>query len=248
MPEISAGSILGRGFAIWFRHLVPFTLLTLIVMSPILVYDWFHLDSPHSLKEMRATAWLATPLGLIATAPITYAVFRALRGERVSFAKCLSVLLGRALPVVGTVAIMAAIVVGGLLLLATLHAVPLLLFVLFLVMAALLIWLWCMWWVAIPVNAVERPGPWKSLRRSTELTHRARGKIFLLWLTLTAIDIGVVLVVRVVIGSQPMRMLVDTMFDAPLTALTAVTSAVAYHDLRLRHEGAEPETLASVFD
>ena len=51
--------------------------------------------TPQSLKELQAVVWLSVPLGLIATAPITYAVFQSLRGQRVSFGKCLAVLIRR---------------------------------------------------------------------------------------------------------------------------------------------------------
>ena len=140
--------------------------------------------------------------------------------------------------------------------------------VLIAVLAGAVGWIFSMFWVAVPVCVLEAPGVSASLGRSARLTNRHRWKIllvlFLLFLILgvpgyalrqallpvTWIHPDAPEVLVATHGQQAVKtyMVLSTLFSMLTGPLTAVASAVVYHDLRTSKEGVGVEEIAKVFD
>ncbi len=248
MGEFSAGSVIGRSFAIWLKNLVPFTLLSLIVFSPLFGYTFVFSSGELTVERIQRYTLIIMPLtmvlGFIATGAMTYGVFQQLRGQPASIGKCLGVGLARMFPILGVGLMMGLALMAGLIAL----IVP------GLIVLAML-------WVAVPVAIVERPGVLASLSRSAELTkgHRwsAFGVIFLVLL----VNWGVGQIVQKIflgdlhgmtadqiIHALKVFLVANVVQSAILAPLQAVSTAVGYHDLRVAKEGVQIDQLASVFD
>jgi hypothetical protein len=247
--EFSAGSVIGRSFSIWLRNFIPFTILSLVVFSPMIFWSISLTSGTPTLDSVRKFALYSTPLtmvfGLISTGAMTYGVFQQLRGTPASIGKCLGVGIGRLFPVLG-VGIMAG--------LAMLVGFVALIIPGFIVM--------CMLWVAVPVAVVERPGVFGSLSRSSDLTKGHRGSVFGVIFLLGVINWIVSFVTQKAIVPDPQTvkdldafmhalrvyLVVSMLESAVLAALSAVAAAVGYHDLRVSKEGVDTNQLATVFD
>ena len=110
-----------------------------------------------------------------------------------------------------------------------------------------------MFWVAIPAAVVERPGILASLQRSRDLTRDNRWKLFGTLVVLVVFNIGSGYILEEFLGvgvvHAPISVqLLDLLVQAFFSALFAVASAVAYHDLRIAKDGVSAEEIAGVFD
>jgi hypothetical protein len=242
MQQFSAGAVLSRSFSIWLKNIIPFTILTLLVYSPLILYTLLVLGGDMTLKGIetwgRINGLLGYILSLVATAALTYGTFQQLRGRHAGIGESIGVGLKRLLPVLGVGILAGLCVVGGLILL----IVPG-----FIVM--------CMLWVAVPVAVVERPGVGASLKRSAELTKGSRWHIFGIVIVLAVINgiVNYILQSSFVENATSMTDIKVYMFLALMVSilfgsLQAVCSAVGYHDLRESKEGVGIEELAKVFD
>jgi len=118
-----------------------------------------------------------------------------------------------------------------------------------------LIYVWVMLWVTFPVAVIERRGL-GSFRRSAQLTKGFRWRIFLLFILLFALGIGMALSMKAIGGALEHSSLdqfaggvaVEWLITGFTTALSAVVAAVSYHDLRVAKEGLDTDQIASVFD
>src|SRR5262249_11459126 len=108
-----------------------------------------------------------------------------------------------------------------------------------------------MLWVAIPVAVVERPGMFRSLSRSRELTRgfrwRLLGVLLVIFVASTAASWLVELILNPVF-EPVIKSIVTLVVQTAFTALWAVASAVSYYMLRTSKEGVEIEQIAAVFD
>lgn len=113
------------------------------------------------------------------------------------------------------------------------------------------LFLLCLWSVTIPVCAVEKLGPLKSMKRSAELTKNYRMTIFALIL----INVLIVMAVTVAAGglvvtfvSSPFiaGMLLTLILAAP-QAFSNIMVSVIYCDLRSIKDGAPVESLDRAF-
>jgi hypothetical protein len=249
MGSVSAGSILGRSFSIWLRNFVPFTLLSLVVHAPLMVWVVIMMSGEPNLDSITRYGMLATPiemvLGLIATGAMTYGVFMQLRGQPAGIGKCLSVGLSRLFPILGVGLLAGIAIIGG--------------FILLIVPGVIIM---CALWVAVPVAVVERPGVGASLSRSSALTKGYRGSIFgvilligvLNWLVSFVTqkifigDVQSLGSVEEIMSHLRMFLILSVVEGSILGALSAVAAAVGYHDLRVAKEGVAVEQLAAVFD
>ncbi len=247
VTEFRVGNVLGRGFSILLKNIVPFGLLALLVSSPPTIYALVS-GGPSTMEASEAMeagtigtilSIVSFLLGYLVTAVLVYGTIRELRGDRASIGDCIKGGLAVLLPVIGV-----AIVAG----LATLVGSVLLIIPGVIVFVVL--------WVAIPAAVVERPGVFASLSRSAELTKGHRWQIFGLVLLLVALGAIVTLVVAAAMGgltaytqsgSTPI-LLINLAISAFFVALWAVVSAVSYHDLRVAKEGIGTEDIAAVFD
>ena len=55
-PEFRVGSVLNRSISIWFKNLVPFTLLAIIFQSPVLIYAYVKMAEIPWSKADRETS------------------------------------------------------------------------------------------------------------------------------------------------------------------------------------------------
>lgn len=230
--------MIGRSFPIWLRNFVPFTILSLIVYLPLLVYAFVTFGGGEVTEAAEKRYDLISTvagrlLDLIVTGAVVYGVFQQVRGQPAGLVDCLRVGLTRLLPVLGV-----GIIVGILVALGTVA----------LVIPGIILQL--MYWVAVPVAVVERLGVVGSMKRSAQLTSGVKGTIFLILLVLFLIQFAVIFGVVVAASasdSAAFQVLITLLVAIPFGALTAVTNAVAYHDLRVAKEGVGIEELVRVF-
>jgi len=253
----SAGSVLARGFTIFFKNFIPFSVLALIVHSPVILYAAV-VGSDPSLPAIKTYAAVAGIGGLLLTAitvgAVTYGVFQQLRGSRPSIGQCIAAGLGRVVSVIGVsiltalallgAALIPAVIAGMLAMLSPILAVIIVALPALLVLTVL--------WVAVPATVVERIGAMAALNRSSALTRGRRWSVFLVLFVLAVITQGTTLLVTLVGQSgevSVMTLLVGSQIIGAIEGgLMAVTTAVGYHDLRVSHEGIATEDLAKVFD
>jgi hypothetical protein len=245
------GRVLGRSFSIWLRNLAPFTILSVIVYSPLLVYAFVTLPTLRRSRDLElyrvssfVGGWL---LGMVVTSALIYGVLEQLRAQRVGMGACLRVGFTRLLPVVGVAICVGAImfcVAFPFLLLVVLFRAPLLLM---LVAAFVALIILSRYWLAVPVAVVERPGVIASLRRSSQLTRGAVGSIFLVLLVLQVLQFLAGVVVGLTVTTPSGIQWATVAVTVVLGTLTAVANAVGYHDLRVAKEGVGIEDLVRVF-
>jgi len=236
------GSVISRGFKIYFRNFFSFTLLLAIIFSPLMVLTLSLVDADMTEDDINAVVFLLMGggffLSIVASAAVTYGTFEQLRGRHATVGASVIVGLKRLLP---------ALLVGFVML-----------FGIALGFVALIIpgiMFSCMWWVAIPVSVVERPGIFASLSRSRELTKGYRwqvfGAMFLLNMvsSMTSSVLELVFLGKNATVGDIRTYMIGVLVVTTLTAgVTAVVTVVAYHDLRHVKEGIDTDELASVFD
>src|SRR5262249_49898 len=111
--------------------------------------------------------------------------------------------------------------------------------------------LYTRWYVFAPVCVVEAKGPLGSMRRSAELTKGNRWKIFAIAIIVLVCGALVDELINLVL-IVPMPPFADfavrAVFEGAWFAFSNIMSVVIYHDLRAAKEGADIESIASVFD
>ena len=244
--ELNIGEVVSSSFKIWGRNLVPFSVLAIIVHSPVIILGAIWYSAAHTVEETSIFSSLVSFLqGLILnqllSAVIIYGVFEQLRGRRPGVGKCISVGVTRLPLAIGVVLLSTLVILGGTLLL----IIPgiILTFALY---------------VALPVAVVERPGVVKSLRRSAELTKGSRWAIFAIalitsiLLSLILLLVGGAITLILSLGGTPFTEETFNMIvlfgSIPFQAIGGVVPAVMYHDLRVGKEGVGIEDLAAVFE
>ena len=229
------GVVLSKTFNLLTQQFGKFALLTLVPLVPLLALTLFALGRPPSPAAFGAlgviTGLLTFFLGIVAQATTLYGAFQAMRGQSFTIGQSLQIGLGRAVPVVG-VALLVGFAVGFATLL--------------LIVPGLMVL--CMYYVAIPVCVIERPGVMASASRSADLTRGYRWPIFGLILLVAIIAAVVGAVLTRLGGGGIMGLLLHFVWQIVSTAFGAVLVAVVYHDLRVAKEGIDIESLANVFD
>ncbi len=170
-------------------------------------------------------------LGSMAQAMALYGAFQQMAGRSFSIGESLGVGFGRALPVLG-VALLATLLIS---LAAILFVVPGMIVL-------------CMFYVAVPVCVIEKPGITESLSRSALLTKGCRWQIFGLFALVLVAGILVQFPMALVGRLTLLGALFHFSWEVLATAFGAVLAAVVYHDLRVAKEGMDVDNLANVFD
>ena len=242
--KLDVGSVIGRTFSVWAANLLPFTLVGVVVLSPVLVGHALLAVSGGASRGIEGLLNIVSNiLGLALTGSVTYGVFQHIRGERAGTGDILRMGMSKLLTVWGT-GIMAGLAI--LLGLCALIVPGLILMVRF--------------WLAVPVAVIESPGASASLSRSTELSEGNRWAIFALALIMFLVQMAVTLTLGAIIGvatlsegaasprqAATVQFFIELMV-IPIVALAAVAPVVAYHDLRKGKEGADVEDLLRAFD
>lgn len=238
----SLGSALERGFVIYFRNIVTFSAIALLVIIPyillLVLISQGQIEVDQSLMTV-VLLLLNLLLTYLATAAIAYGTFKAMLGQRATIGDCLSRGLALVFPVLGVAILSAFAVLLGLLLL----IVPG-----FIVLTML--------WVAIPAVVVERPGVTRAMGRSAELTSGNRWRVFGIIVILMLINAASGMIVNAPFAAGGEQTLSSLAWNAGLsgflaafqTALAAVMATVVYHDLRVAKEGIGVTDIARVFD
>lgn len=274
--DFRVGAVLGKTFGVFFKRIVTFGAIAIGVQIPTMVISLLFfgdilsaVDSgdPSQLEEASfgfemggsghwALQLVSMLLQILVTAAVVYGTIRSLRGGGAGIVECITGGLGRLLPAAGVtllfvVMISAAIGVPAFLVglfeggIAGLLLIPAL---------ALVAYLFVIFYTAIPAVVTERPGVLGAFSRSLELTKGSRWRIFGLMLAVLAIMIVASIVIWMPLGLMSAFVglsaltLVGFVVNALLTVFLVVVMTVAYHDLRIAHEGVDSDEIAAVFD
>ena len=246
--EFRAGQALGKTFSIFGSNILSLLILGAIFKGPFVipgVQEW-QLQN----QFVGTVANLFTTLLLQAT--VVYIVFQQLRGDHAGIGKALGVGFSRIFPVLGTVllfalCIFACVLPGFIMGFATRSPI---LSAIAIIIPALLVFM--MFYVAVPVAVVERPGVMNSLKRSQELTEGNRWGIFGIFLVTMCLGwvISYLLVRSLMNGGIGVSsyLVATGVVSIFFSLLYVVGAAVIYHDLRLEKDGVSVDELASVFE
>lgn len=248
ITDFEIGSVIRRSFLVLFKNFGPFILLSLVFMLP----SQFPLllASPEPVEaggdaSVDAMVPLATFVvhflsTSLLSATLVYGTIIQLRGGHATAMESVVKGLGLLLPVIGVSLLAGLITLAGMLLL---------------IIPGILAFI--VLWVAVPAAVVERPGIVASLRRSAELTDgyrwRVLGVIAVILLISAVIEMLVVGPLVATMGNATEGMpigatIILLVVQAFFAALSAVTIAVSYHDLRIAKEGVGTAHIAAVFD
>ena len=259
---LNIGSVLARTFGYWTRNLVPFSLMALLLQSPVLLLALLMpLETPTQAYLFGVVIGFGPMvISLLTASVVAYGVFQQIRGRTASMGDCLRIGLSRLFPVIG---------VGLLVALATLAGLMLL------IVPGIIVA--CIFYVAVPVATVESPGERASLGRSAYLTKGARAAIFGVAVILGLITSVANLIVKALIpeptkpdsvvahvnpgasqeqaasyardllASLRVESVITTAVGAVLGCLLAIASVVVYYDLRVQKEQVDVEKIVEVF-
>jgi len=263
------GDVVGKAFSVWLANIVPFSILAIVVTSPLLALDlavvFGGFEVPGGTVILGYTSYdlfyelVSFVLQQFLSATLMFGVFQRLRSRQVSIGdsisrglSCLGPALGVGLIVtiaLGVTALPASLVslVANGDSLFVLAGGPLSLVAFAYVGSSLI--------ASVPSAVVEKSGVVGALKRSVALTSGSRidviGTILLFFLLLSLISIPLGLASGLLsssVADPNVVMILEALMNAPLQALMAAVIAVIYHDLRVAKEGIDTEELAAVFD
>ena len=246
-------SILGESFSILFRNIVPFGLISIVIMSPTYIY--VYVSDPYAIAEdpiFLATSLIEIILSYFVTAVLVFGVFQSLRGQPVSISESLLQGLWVLFPVIGVVVVMALIwaAMGGLVFGAAFVLSGIAAGIFGVLVFIFAIYITCILWVIVPAAVVEGR-VLSSFSRSMYLTKGNRWRVFgLVFLVgvISAIVGQIATYVGEAIGSDSSIILLAWAATAATSALGAVVATVAYYRLCLVKDGVPEDEIAAVFD
>lgn len=239
------GHAIGQGFRIWGRNIIPFTLLGVIVYSPLIL--WVALSFNEGIDLERAytiaggVVLLSILFNIFLSGAVTYGVVMEMRGTHVGLGACVATGIRRFLPALGVSFLSMLAVIGG-----------------FIALIIPGIIVYCMLYVAVQASVMEKPGLFGALRRSRALTAGNKlnifGLLFLLGL-ITGIPRTVVEKIILPDPDNPSSfeavktyVYVTLGFSIVIGTIGAVIAAVTYFQLRQDKDGVSIEEIARVFE
>lgn len=248
----TVGSVLGKGFGLFFKNLIPILIMGAIIYAPLFLYALLS-KSPYeaeSLDELNSIALRlglviaggGLLLGMIMTSAVTYSVVEELNGRHAPIGKSLSVGLARMLPTLGIGIVVVLLIALGLVAL---------------IIPGLIVM--CILYVAIPASVIERPGLGGALSRSAFLTKGFRWQIFGIIFLLGLIERAMTYIVEnVIVGKGELGIIAPDEWKLYLYlllgvvvlhgAISATVNAAAYVALRREKDGVGVGELARVFE
>ena len=224
------GSAIGTALSTVFGNFIPFVGLALLIGVPGLLLTL--VGVPEIVKTI-----VDLVLGQVITITLIYGTVQSLRGNKVGITEALSQGIGR-LPAAIGVALLAGLGIGlGM--------------VLLIIPGLFLMTMWC---VAIPAAVIEKAGVGASFSRSSSLTEGRRWRVFGAIVVSWLVTIGITMAIAFALvgassgGSMSLVFVVMWVVGAVLQAYMSSLSGVLYYFLRRDKEGADIETIASVFD
>jgi hypothetical protein len=247
--DFRVGHVFSKAWSVFSQNFLTFILVTGIASLPSLLFPQPAPGTPAdpfaNVGMGRLLAiFLMIVLGMLSQAIVLYGAFQVMRGRPIDLAESARIGLRRFFPIVG-LAIGVPVLCG--------------LASIFFVIPGMI--LYVMWFVATPICVVEQLGPFRSMRRSRELTKGHRWKIFGLQLLIVipALIVGGIigavmiasmggfLAVAAALGTT-LGQVVNVIWNAIWTAFYAIVIVVTYHDLRVAKEGVDTEQIAAVFE
>ncbi|MEZ6038272.1 MAG: hypothetical protein R3F29_12380 [Planctomycetota bacterium] len=240
--SIDLGKLIGTTFSTWFRNLVPFTFLSLVVLSPMAATDYWVSTLPEDDYGMRPIGpqFLSLILPMVLTnvlsGALTFGIVQQLRKQPAGFGASLAQGL-RALPAVIGTALLVWLRVA--------------LFTLLLVIPGMIEMFRL--YVAIPAAVMERGGVARAIERSITLTDGSRWQLFAAWLVTTmAAAVPMWFVVFFYVLSTGVQEAppwwINTAVQIVVGPLTATMGATAYFLLRMQKEHIDADQIAKVFE
>jgi len=237
------GRVFTRSFEVLFRHFPLFFLLAAVPGLPNL---YVAIAFGRASARALAAAWptlalqylvpfvLVILLQPIIEAIVLYGTFQDMRGRPFGIGESVVKGLARFLPIIGLILCQSLIYMFGALLL----LIPLFIFI-------------TMYYVALPVCVLEQAGPITSLKRSAQLTRGYRWPLFGIMCLIGLLSwfgVGVVTGMLAISGGLLAANIGTFVWSSLVRALTAIMTAVVYHDLRVAKEGIDTDRIAAVFD
>ena len=245
-PAFGVGRVLGTSSAVLFRNFISFGVLALVLnLLPLLVdlaggggfesATGLSDSGDHSTWVFKILSWFVGVVvsGLV-TAALSYGVFQNLRGEPAGIVSCLSNGFASILPVVVASLVFGILIVLGM----VLFVIP-----------GILIWL--AYLLFVPAIVVEKRGIIDSFNRSAFLTKGRRWAILGAWLVfgvVAMLGLALLMVVARLVSSGIALLVLAYVWQALITAFSAVMTAVSYYYLRVDKEGVAIDEIAAVFD
>lgn len=240
LDEFMVGDVISKAFTTLFRNILPFTTLGVLIYAPFFIILLFA-QEPTTLTDADSLTTYFYTLGLsfaffivalfVMYGAISFGTIRDLQGEPATFGEIISKGFSRFFPVLGVAIVSTIVIIMGFMLL----IIPG-------IIIAMIIY------VAVPVVIIERAGVFESLTRSADLTSGYRWKIFGIYLLVFLINMGLGIVQSIfAFGGVVVVSVVTILTSALSMAFGAVVVAVAYQELRRVKEGADIDSIASVF-
>lgn len=245
---LTVGSLVSRSFTIWTHNLWPLLGFTVLLWIPM----WIALvvvdvtvaglvpgagGDLWTTRPLLAGAAVAVnvlvPLACWAAwaAGIAHVTMQTLTVGAPAFGSVMGVAARRALPTAGAALLAAPLVLAG----TALAVVP------GLVVASALA-------AFVGAATCERLGPVRALRRSWRLTAGHRATLSWTAVVMVLVQLGIAMGSTVVMMVPLLGILLFFFVGLLASPLTVIWTAVAYHDLRVRKEGAATDELGRVFE
>lgn len=242
---LAIGAVLARTFQIMLRNCVAFGLMSLLAYALLAIAYYFVAplltSMPNAGREIIIYV-MDIPVWAMLSAGVVYGTILDLRqGARPSVVTVVSRGIASVLPAIAVgLAVILCIMLGTVLL----------------IVPGIIIWV--IYYVAIPVAVVERTGVGESLERSRLLVRGNGWRVFGVIIVLFVFQMivsrflgnenGAAMAIIDALGDWSIGNLVSIVIECLLVVLTAISSAVIYHDLRLLKDGGDVEQIAAVFD
>jgi hypothetical protein len=253
IDDFRIGDILGQSWDIFRKNFMSFglTSVVLLALPTILMFAFVMpgLIKGGSLWAAQLPSLFQMVFQLILMGAISYGTYAAIDGQTTTPQDLLARGVAGILPLLGIIAIFILVMIPSVFLL----FVP-------------LIFVMCMWWVAVPAAIVEKSGVIGSLKRSADLTIGARMKIFglIMIYILFSIIVGLVSLLfltgggfsmsaitqssmALMTGGFSLYLLVSQISGALVFAFISVVVAVCYAELRRIKEGVSVKDVAHIF-
>jgi hypothetical protein len=263
VPQFRVFGILGLSLSILFRNIVPFGLISILIMSPTHIY--LYVSDPYSAlgdpqfspSEIINVALFYFLIELILsyflTAVLVFGVFQSLRGQPVSIFQSLVRGLSVFFPAIVVFIIMVLIwvVIGALIIFSVAFAysgVGGIILAVFVGIPAL--YVLSILWVVVPAAVVEGR-VFSAFGRSRFLTKDNRWRVLGLLILVIVINMFVQYLAEFVggmIGSNSSAILLAWAVTALTTAFFAVVVTVSYYRLCQVKDGVDEKEIAAVFD
>jgi len=241
LRPLHGSDLIGEAFSIYGANAFAFTLLTGLALSPtLLAQAYLSAQKASSLQALEGVEGLLfAAMGLLvgqplATAAVTFGVFKQMRHEDTTMGACLGA---------GLSSLVRVLLVG------LFQGLALVLGFLLCIIPGLIMTISLS--VAVPAAIEERLGPIESLRRSSDLSYGYRGPIYKTLWTIGGLNFVLtwateLLLVRVLELPQA-RDIVLGLVSVVITGLSATATAVIYYRLRSVKESIDVDQIASVF-